>query len=314
MSIKCHIGIDWGTHSSKICLTVPPKDYAPALFSSDLLHENDQLVFHPTEQHSQENLVQHLKSDLISQSLRFPFWSTDDRLDTGTSLGQAVVFSIMCLLTASRRMLHKEHRGVDFRTVELGFSFPNWLAEDDRKATAAARSFCEAVSVAVTIVTRERLEALPAPGKPFSIAILKAMVDKARAATKNISLQALTIQDMNTTSFRSSEGAPEWKFIVESGAAGLPYLRGMGLQNDPGISGLAKLLVIDVGAGSTDVGYMLKTSNVQTAAPAFYYFRPASTFAEAGNALTEELMKHHRAKNNPITRAEAEAQKVSQRA
>ena len=314
MSVKCHIGIDWGTHSSKICLAVPPTDYAPTLFSSDLLHENDQLVFSPTGEFRPENIVRRLKSDLIEHSLRFPFWSTDDRPDTGTSLGEAVVFSIMCLLTASRRQLHKEHRSVDFRTVELGFSFPNWLAEDDRKATAAAQSFCEAVSVAVTIVTTECVKALPAPGKPFSIATLKAIVDKARAATKHISPQTLTIQGMNTTSFRNSERAPEWKFVVESGAAGLPYLRAMRLRNDPGTQGLAKLLVIDVGAGSTDVGYMLKTSNVNTAAPAFYYFHPASTFAEAGNALTDDIMKHHQAKNDPITWSEAEAQKVSKRA
>ncbi|MCY4586579.1 MAG: hypothetical protein OXB98_11135, partial [Bryobacterales bacterium] len=157
-------------------------------------------------------------------------------------------------------------------------------------------------------------QALPEPGKPFSIATLKAMVDKGRSATKNVSARALTIQDMNTTSFRNSERTPEWKFIVESGAAGLPYLRAMRLPNDRGISGLAKLLVVDVGAGSTDVGYMLKTSNVNTADPVFYYFHPAPTFAEAGNALTHKLMKHHHAKNEPITLAEAEAQKVSQRA
>ena len=312
MSDKYLIGIDWGTHSSKICLAVTPTDYVPTLFSSDLLYENDQLVFSPTGKFSQDNLVKHLKSDLIEQSLRVLFWGKDNRPDTGTSLGEAVVFSIMCLLTASRRQFQKEHRNADFCTIELGFSFPNWLAENNRKATEAAQNFCEAVSVAVTIVTTERIEALPEPGKPFSIATLKAMVDKGRPATKNVSPRALTIQDMNTTSFRNSERAPEWKFIVESGAAGLPYLRTMRLPNDRGIPGLAKLLVVDVGAGSTDVGYMLKTINVNTADPVFYYFHPAPTFAEAGNALTHELMKHHHAKNEPITLVEA--RKVSQRA
>jgi len=41
---------------------------------------------------------------------------------------------------------------------------------------------------------------------------------------------------------------------MESGAAGLPYLRAMNVELVPGCPGLAKLLVIDVGAGSTDVG------------------------------------------------------------
>ncbi len=120
-----------------------------------------------------------------------------------------------------------------------------------------------------------------------------------------------TIEEVNKTAFSLSTAGPRWRFIVESGAAGLPYLRAMRLNNRPGVAGLAKLLVVDVGAGSTDVGYMLKTSNVSTGAPTLYYFHPASTFAEAGNALTEELVKYHRAQNKPITWAEAEAEKIA---
>lgn len=252
-----------------------------------------------------------LKSDLIQHSLSVPFWSQDDRPDTGTSLGEAVAFSLVCLLSESRRWLRQGYGEVDFREVEIGFSLPNWLAEDTRRATIAAAHFCQAVTVAVYTVTSHRIADLPAPGKPFSIISLKQLIADARAATSADRNKQPTIEAVNKTAFSLTPEGPKWRFIVESGAAGLPYLRAMRLSNRPGTAGLAKVLVIDVGAGSTDVGYMLKTSNVTTGAPTLYYFHPASTFAEAGNALTEELVKYYRAQNKPITWAEAEAEKIA---
>jgi hypothetical protein len=313
MSAGFQVGIDWGTHSSKICVADPKGDYIAApLLSSDLLYRDEHLVFSPKGKLNPEDLVRGLKRDLIEHSLSVVFWGRDDRPNSGTSLGEAVAFSLMNLLAESKRQLAKAHPTASFLEAELGFSFPNWLAEDTRKATIAAESFCEAVGVAVHVVASRPIEGLPAPGKAFSIKTLKEWTADARVATQHNQGQHLTIGDVNTTVFRS--GTLEWRFIVESGAAGLPYLRAMRPENRPGIPGLAKLLVVDVGAGSTDVGYMLRTNNIKTGDPTFHYFRPASTFAEAGNALTEELVKYHRAQNRPITWAEAEAQKVSQTA
>src|ERR1017187_5134900 len=312
MSTPFQIGIDWGTHSSKICIVDPKGDYwAGPLFSSALQHRGNDLVFSPKGKIDEDELVRSLKSDLIQHSLSVPFWSRDDRLDSGTSLGETVAFSLICLLTESRRWLGKDYGELDFRRVELGFSLPNWLAEDTRKATIAAGHFCEAVRVAVRVVVGQKAADLPAPGKPFSISSLKQWVADARAGTSGDHDKQPTIEAVNKTAFSLSAEGPNWRFIVESGAAGLPYLRAMKLSNRPGVAGLAKLLVIDVGAGSTDVGYMLKTSNVTTGAPTLYYFHPASTFAEAGNALTEELVKYYRAQNKPITWAEAEAEKIA---
>jgi hypothetical protein len=312
MSTPFQIGIDWGTHSSKICIVDPKGDYlAGPLFSSALQHRGDDLVFSPKGKINEDELVRSLKSDLIQHSLSVPFWSRDDRPDSGTSLGEAVAFSLICLLTESRRWLGKDYGEVDFRRVELGFSLPNWLAEDTRRATIAVGHFCEAVRVAVRIVVGQKAADLPAPGKTFSIPRLKQWVADASAGTSGDHDNQPTIEAVNKTAFSLTAEGPNWRFIVESGAAGLPYLRAMKLSNRPGVAGLAKLLVIDVGAGSTDVGYMLKTSNVTTGAPTLYYFHPASTFAEAGNALTEELVKYYRAQNKPITWAEAEAEKIA---
>ena len=312
MSGQFQVGIDWGTHSSKICIVDPQGDYlAGPLLSSALLHHGDDLVFAPKGKANEDELVRSLKSDLIQHSLSVPFWSKDDRPDSGTSLGEAVAFSLICLLSESKRWLSKDYGETDFGQVEIGFALPNWLAEETRKATIAAGHFCEAVGVAVHIVTTKTAAELPAPGKLFPIPKLKEWVTEALAATQGHQGKQPTIEGVNKTVFSLTTAGPRWRFIVESGAAGLPYLRAMRLNNRPGVSGLAKLLVVDVGAGSTDVGYMLKTSNVTTGAPTLYYFHPASTFAEAGNALTEELVKHHRAQNKPITWAEAEAEKIA---
>jgi hypothetical protein len=82
----------------------------------------------------------------------------------------------------------------------------------------------------------------------------------------------------------------KWSYLVESCAAGLPYLRDI-IQDieeaaPAGRQGLGKLLIIDVGAGSTDVGYMLRTIGT---AENLFYFPPAATFEVAGNALTKAL-------------------------
>jgi hypothetical protein len=84
----------------------------------------------------------------------------------------------------------------------------------------------------------------------------------------------------------------------------------MNVEMVPGCPGLAKLLVVDVGAGSTDVGYMLRVKNRSTGAEKFYYFRPASSFPEAGNVLTDEIMKYYAQRNQPLTYREAEARKL----
>jgi hypothetical protein len=284
--------------------------------SSDLLHDGGCLVFSPKASSVQDkdNLIRRLKGDLIQHIGRIPFWGRDDRPDSGTSLGEAVVFSLVCLLAEGNRMLAKVKAQPGPDQTEVGFSFPNWLAEESRQASEAAQNFSDAVTVAIHIVSAHPIDELPVRGKAFSIQTLKEWTSASRAATQSDQRRLLSIEEANTRIFTFGANVPEWRFIVESGAAGLPYLRAMKLKDRRGVAGLAKLLVIDVGAGSTDVGYMLKTSNIRTGAATFYYFHPASTFAEAGNALTEELRKHYRAQNKPISWAEAEAQKVSRSA
>jgi len=152
---------------------------------------------------------------------------------------------------------------------------------------------------------------IPQPGKPYVIEKWKHTVQTTRETLSEKKLSSLTLESANSANFSLDAGSPTWRFIVESGAAGIPYLRVMQLPRQRGIGGLGKLLVVDVGAGSTDVGYMLRTTNLESGEPIFYHLRPAPAFPIAGNQLTEDLLKHYRAQNRRMGYREAEAQKTS---
>jgi uncharacterized membrane protein len=55
---------------------------------------------------------------------------------------------------------------------------------------------------------------------------------------------------------------------------------------------------------------MLRVKNRSTGDEKFYYFRPASSFPEAGNVLTDEIIKYYAQRNQPLTYREAEARKL----
>jgi hypothetical protein len=240
---------------------------------------------------------------MIHDPLGSPFWSSEDREDTGTSLGEAVAFSLCCLANDALKKTAK-YQG----EKQIGISFPNWLVDDDRKVKAAARNFREAVAVALELVSMLPADSLPLPGIPFQIKEFKKLVNQARLKIKQG--PDFNVTDIMKVSFSSSNAVLKWSFITESGAAGLPYLRAMSIERVPGLPGLAKLLVVDVGAGSTDIGYMLRTRNLKTGKESLYYFPPASSLPVAGNQLTHELMSHFRSRNERLTYIEAELMKL----
>lgn len=90
----------------------------------------------------------------------------------------------------------------------------------------------------------------------------------------------------------------------------MPYLRHIELQSPLGLQGLGKLLVVDVGAGSTDIGYMLRTINLKKKENLFY-FTPAETLRVAGDELTGKIRDYHLTGGKNITFQEAEAFKIT---
>ena len=240
---KAYLGIDWGTHSAKWAgRFVGDGGFVSnmPLYSSDLARTVDSLTFSPDPATVEEDsLVTSLKERLIQDPLGQDFWGSD-RLDTKTSLGEAVAFSLCCLLNdAMAAVSHIEG---------IGFSFPNWLVEDTKAAKAAVEHFRQAVKVAVYLIGHVPSNELPRPQKSFSIIRWKDLAGQARVRSMGGDGETLSIGNMTQLGFSLPTYAAVWSFLVESGAAGLPYLRAMDIEPVPGTPGLAKLLVVDVGA------------------------------------------------------------------
>ncbi len=284
------------------------------LYSSDLARTGDNLTFSPDHATlDEDSLIRSVKGRLIQDPLGQDFWCSD-RLDTGTSLGEAVAFSLCCLLSDARDAVSHMEGNVGPCPIDIGFSFPNWLVEPTKAARTAVEHFRQAVKVTVNLLGHVPSDELPQPRKSFSIIRWKDLVGQALARSRegegDGDGETLSIDNMTQRGFSLPTYEASWSFLVESGAAGLPYLRAMNIEKVPGAPGLAKLLVVDVGAGSTDVGYMLRVQNRDTERKNFYYFKPASSFPEAGDVLTRELMRHYSARDEPITNREAEARKL----
>lgn len=314
---KIWLGVDWGTHSSKwvCCINKTDTTVAGEIRSSTLVRVADSLIFSPSGNipEPDERIIA-LKKIIIQDPRGQSFWKAD-REDTHSSLGEAVSFSFCALLCD---IIHEvsEKRKVDFWTdldIEVGFSLPNWIREEseeqDKKSAAALKHFHQAVSVSLWIFKEKRGRNLPVPGTPFSIETWKQLVNEALKA------ECYNENDTpNQSSFYNYDKL-KWRYLMESCAAGLPYLRSIQISVDeeapPRLVGLGKLLVIDVGAGSTDVGYMLRTigrNNNEN----LHYLPPAATFEIAGNDLTDKLWEYYKSQGIRITWGEAENRKVSE--
>ena len=304
---RVFVGVDWGTSSSKTICRRRDGYFFPhqPIFSSNLVHNHNRLTFAPNDDYS-EPQSKPLKEILIQDPLGQPFWDSD-RLDIDASLGDAIAFSLCCLLVDAIDRLPLDS------AIELGFSFPNWLADPTEETLAAASNYRDAVAVAIELYAENPTDKLPHPGNSFPLRQWKEMVTNTR---RNMSaylneLPKFDVTNMTRVSFERA--ALSWGFLVESGAAGLPYLKRMNLEEVHGLPGFAKVLVVDVGAGSTDVGYMVHSQRKETSDATFYYFPPASSFPEAGNTLTKDLRKYFAARGERMTLQEAEARKLVDR-
>lgn len=310
---KLWFGVDWGTHSSKwICYQEKAEMFlAGEIHRSTLTRIANRLLFPRGEDIPKgDERIDALKGTIIKDPLGQSFWDAD-RGDTHSSLGEAVSFSFCALF--SDIVQHLRQKGIEIvrdAHIEIGFSLPNWLRDRDNKSKAALMHFHQAAIVSCWILKRTYGGNLPSPGKSFLIKEWKDVIKNALNECKSYEIW-LIADKLTETLFQL--GNIEWRYLVESCAAGLPYLRSIInlIERDapPGLHGLGKLLVIDVGAGSTDVGYMLRTINIKELEN-LCYFPPAGTFDVAGNELTERLWDYYRQQGKRLTQAEAENSKI----
>lgn len=311
---KLWLGVDWGTHSSKwVCSFENGETLTGKIHSSTLVRVDNDLIFPEGDKIPDGGeKIDSLKGTIIRDPMGQSFWDAD-RADTNSTLGEAVSFSFCCLLCDITRELSEE-KGLSLTpdiSIEIGFSLPNWLRDLDKKSKAALVHFQQAVNISCWIYRQTYGRDLPIPGKPFPIKDWKLIIKNAR---KNCMLGDAPVLVKELTEKVYSLDTLKWGYLVESCAAGLPYLRSittlMEKDSPPGLQGLGKLLVVDVGAGSTDVGYMLRTISLKKRENLFY-FTPAGTFGIAGNELTERVWEYFQQQGRRLTREDAEVRKLS---
>jgi len=175
----------------------------------------------------------------------------------------------------------------------------------------------ETTAVVAGLVAQEGFESLPRVGQGIPADEWRARTHKTRETSevRNLLEQAPTeFGNIVETEFRIQSRADiGWRLAAESCAAGFPQLER--LLIDPAEARKTedhwvKLLVVDVGAGSTDAAYFVSSRSV-TGQLFLNYLRPAATLEYAGEHLTEMLRSHYRNKGREITVEEAETIKLN---
>lgn len=309
-------GIDWGTHSSKWAYFREASLKRPVvgpIRNSKLVRVGDQITFSPSEDPVKARPIHSIKKLIIADPAG-AFWD-GIRSDTQTTIGEAVAFSLCNLLVDLSLDLSSKGFRLDPRIPwDVGFSLPNWVEERDDVQRIALKHFHQAVLVALDIFVELEPRYLPNPGKPVSIAVWRDLVSKAITHLKacdlgewdqeneGISVEGLVQKDVYDF------GVLKCSYIVESCAAGLPYLKAMGDPRNGESPRIRKLLVVDVGAGSTDIGYMLRTVG-RDDQWVMNYFTPGNTHGLAGDDLTERIWRRLQLQGRVLGFDQAEVEK-----
>lgn len=185
--------------------------------------------------------------------------------------------------------------------LEIRFSLPNWI--DIEEGAVGRATYEQAARVACYIFAhdRERWSRDPSPTRDEWHTQVVAALDTLRISDDNEI-------DQDPHGFRSMlrresdvDGQIRFRFVAESSAAGLTGLIRSG-REDP--RGILKVLVVDVGAGSTDIGYLLKTDQALCQLP------PANTCQVAGEDLSRRILEIYRSQGRRISFDEAELIKI----
>jgi hypothetical protein len=230
------------------------------------------------------------------------------------------VFSLFSLLLDAEKTLAK--RGLSFRDPGsvVRFAHPNWISSENVRALACFR---DAAVVALSAFLEETSQNKHNGRITVSADTLTRVVQKSKAIADR--LPNFTDEYRHEQHQRCAKGVlkgVEWEFVFESCAAGFPYL----LQHDrdtfedtlrkfPAKRRVRKVLVVDVGAGSSDAGYLLRTvrprDNQGIMRPLLIWLPAADALELAGRWLTDRIHADLKQQGRRVTVDEAEEIKLT---
>ncbi len=321
--MKGVIGIDWGTHSSKWCYQDANKRaIVGQIWDSAVWREGDHLTMYAmNRRHRGDRGETALKRKLI-QDPDQAFWE-GPRPKLGATLGEATVFSLLSLLCDAHNTLKR--MGVsdeELNSLLFRFSHPNWITPD--KVTALSY-YRDAAIVALSACRDAPGCSIEEDAFHTSVTDIRDIVESHHGKTAG--LMPLPPSYNHTEYHACLRGTIKeiaWELVFESCAAGFPYL----VEAEPELfdpdtfevsqhQWVRKILVVDIGAGSTDAGYMLRTIKLdqrtrKPVSPLLIWLPAHDALEKAGNWLTDRIKEDRIKQGYPnATFDEAEDYKTS---
>src|SRR5260370_37057139 len=267
---KVWIGLDWGTHSSKWWYTAEEK---PGKFFESTKTETviDSTIHKTGRKLRLEREKSRVKSDcqdarlkrfLLNDPQGANYWEAA-REGIEISLAEAASLSLAVLLgDVIASLAERNYSIVQGKTnVEIRFSLPNWISADATHQIARKRMFQTAAIVSLMIAEQD-LNTIPCVAIEVGTEEWRKRIGEIRESTRCKNLFEQTPRDFRSmveTQFSIPDHASvSWRLAVESSAAGFPQLRHLLVPIEHAQKTQdhwVKLLVVDVGAGSTDAGY-----------------------------------------------------------
>ena len=321
--MKRVIGIDWGTHSSKWCYQDTNKrTIVGQIWNSAVWREGDQLSMYAMNRRHKGNRGESgLKRKLI-QDPDQAFWE-GSRPKLGVTLGEATVFSLHALLSDAHDTL-KRMGAIDGEVNDLTyrFSHPNWISPDKVTALSYYRD-----AAVVALSSCGYASSWPIDQDVFHLSIpdiRNIVVSHQKIITALLPLPQLYDHSKYQSCLRGTISEVVWELVFESCAAGFPYL----VETEPELfdpdtfeesqhQWVRKILVVDIGAGSTDAGYMLRTIKLdprtqKPVSPLLIWLPAHDALEKAGNWLSDRIREDRIKQGYPnATLDEAEDYKTS---
>ena len=313
---KASIGIDWGTHSSKWTWTWSESESSKIaegpykILRSEVCLEKDvgNKIFLSDEAPQRGSVyVSSIKGKLIKNP-DAPFWAGPQKR-VRLTLGELVSFSLWFLLGEAYQNLYASV-GNRPDEIDVRFSLPNWV--DIAEGAVGRACYEQATSVACYLFASD-----PGAWQAVSRPMREKWQELVQSALKVLDISDDCEIDTDRQGFRSmlqrthgAAGGVRFRFVAESSAAGLAGLRRTDEEEN---KYLRKILVVDVGAGSTDIGYVIRSvppKDVGTS-EALCQLPPANTCQIAGEDLSRRIVEIYRSQGRDISLDEAEIIKIA---